>query len=264
MCTELHLGRDSYILTPYERKSLFEAFGEWTRNGEGISKSLGIVQKGCKGVLHFSDNLKKISEKQVNNLTSVVSWFSSAKRLLVINKITSDTLQKLVTSLINWWYCTEYNINKFREKVVYDLLDLSKDMISFIKLFRLNKIALLILKKIGLILSFFLSLWDVKRDIVEIDFCLRIKENSRSLSSLDKKKVDIYLQEKKKYLLLHISAAVLDVAISVIVFSGFLYGTAVISAFGLWSLGAIYLLVSSIDDIYKKMISFELKKNKIL
>jgi hypothetical protein len=137
---------------------------------------------------------------------------------------------------------------------------LTNDLVCFLGLFRIPEAGKLLLKKVGSIFLFIQATWDLKKSWDEYNLCSVLQDRAENLKNIgDKEKLLTYTKERKRYLMLNMAADILDYAVSIILFTGFMFGIATLPALAFWGIGATAFFIKYSSEVYEKSMAFKLK-----
>ena len=257
---DFRVGQDVYCLSPRVKNSFFRSLGNWTEKGDGIYKSLGLIQKTFEAMVNFASNFN-FSSDQLETFSKVADDLHISRKYTIIQKITCYTGQKFVTSFQDWFW-GKTSKPESSSDLVYDTIDLAKDFTTFSKLFTLSSYVTKLIAKGSNALGLIYYPWNIKRAYNQIQKCNEIEKNAY-LQKGSIVHLKNYLNRERKYQWMQIAVAVMDLSMPIIFFAGLITGAAVVSALTLWTLGTASLVLMSYSDFYTRMRDFDLTKKSI-
>lgn len=254
--TKIDLNNKFYsVITSSSKGSVPRAFSEYTNTGSGIYKTLGVGEVAFEALV-YGAAIFKIGPERINDFTNLSKYIASTRSLLIVTKLTGHTIKQFFESA-GKWFKDRLNSPAIGQ-LTYSIVDLTKDVLTFVRMFRIPEAAKFLLKKIGACLSFVKAAWDIQKAYSKYSLCQSLQNKINSLSGSDKTNFETYLKEQKTQLMLKVAYCVVDIAISVLLISGFVVGFTVAPTIAFWGLGAISLGFDFASGIYEQSMTYKL------
>jgi hypothetical protein len=103
MCTGINVRVDDHKYSLQEGSadgSMLRAISDYTDTGKGIYKTLGLGQKVFEAGVYFSSFIS-LSPDRVKDCTFLTSWIAGARSLLIVTKLTSNTVKEFFENGFN-------------------------------------------------------------------------------------------------------------------------------------------------------------------
>lgn len=239
--------------------SVLKAFSDYSNTGSGIYKTLGVIGKVFEAIVR-SASLLKLTPGRVIDFSDVSSYIASSRELLIVTTLTSHTLKQFFEN-IGKCISGSFNLSSISE-LGYAVIELTRDVTTFVGLFRVPAAAKFLLTRIGACLSFIKTSWDIQKAYSKYSLCQSLQKKVLTLKGDAKANFETYIKEKKRELMLEVASCVLDIAVSVLLFASFIVGFAVAPVIAIWGLEAASLGFDFASGVYEHSMTYDLKEEK--
>lgn len=234
--------------------SVIKGFSEYTGTGKGTYYTLGVGQKISEAGVYAASFLS-LSADRVKDLTFLSSWIAGARSLLIVTKLTSDTIKAFFDNAFEW-----LTDSTKLAGLAYAFADMIKDLMTFLELFRLPELGKFILTRVGAAFSFVVSTWDLKKSWDGFHLCKEIEKKALRLTNqADMQKLLTFTAERKRYLILNVIADLIDYAVTIFLFASFIFSLGSLPGVALWGIGAAAFFIKYASDVYEQSMTFKLK-----